>query len=205
MRLACVRKGTVKNMKKSTMVIVTALIVVVAGMVGVYAFLTAKAKSDAADAVLTQVQIVLSKDLTKDYPATVKEVVKYFTEIEKCFYNEDCTEEEIERLGMQARGLYDDELLANNEVETYLVELKADIKSFKDAKRRISSISVAASTNVDFFTEDGYDFARIYCGYVVKESTGQSVSEGRVYLLRRDADRHWKIYGWESSDKVNPE
>lgn len=192
-------------MKKSTMGIIIVLIIVIVGVVGVYAFLTGKAKSEAADSALTQVQLVLSKDLTKDYPATVKEVVKYFTEIEKCFYNEDCTEEEIEQLGMQARGLYDDELLANNEMGTYLVELKADIKRFKDAKRRISSISVAASTNVDFFSEDGYDFARIYCGYVVKESNGQSVAEGRVYLLRRDVDRHWKIYGWESADKVNPE
>lgn len=192
-------------MKKSTTGIIIALIVVIVGVVGVYAFLTGKAKSEAADAALTQVQLVLSKDLTRDYPATVKEVVKYYTEIEKCFYNEDCTEEEIEQLGMQARGLYDDELLANNEMGTYLVELKSDIRSFKEAKRRISSISVAASTNVDFFSDDGYDFARIYCGYVVIEGNGQSVAEGRVFLLRRDADRHWKIYGWESADKVNPE
>ena len=105
---------------------------------------------------------------------------------------------------MKARELYDDDLLAINDVDIYLLQLKADVKKFKDAKRRIGNISVAASTNVDFFSQDGFDFARIYCGYTVKESTGQSVSEGRVYLLRRDEERHWKIYGWESADKVNP-
>lgn len=191
-------------MKKSTVRVTIVMILLVVGLVGFYAFLTGHAKTQAQEAVMTPVQEVLSRDLSKNYPATVKEVVKYYTEIEKCFYNEECTEEELEQLGMKARELYDHDLLAINEVGTYLLQLKADVKNFKDAKRRISNISVAASTNVDFFSQDGFDFARIYCGYTVKESTGQSVAEGRVYLLRRDEERHWKIYGWESADKVNP-
>lgn len=191
-------------MKKSTMRVTIVLILLIVGLVGFYAFLTGRARTQAQEAVMTPVQEALSRDLTKNYPATVKEVVKYYTEIEKCFYNEDCTEEELEQLGMKARELYDDDLLAINDVDIYLLQLKADVKKFKDAKRRIGNISVAASTNVDFFSKDGFDFARIYCGYTVKESTGQSVSEGRVYLLRRDEERHWKIYGWESADKVNP-
>ena len=191
-------------MKKSTVGVTIVLILVIVGLVGFYAFLTGRAKTEAQESVMTPVQQVLSRDLAKDYPATVKEVVKYYTELEKCFYNEECTEEELEQLGMKARELYDRDLLAINEVDNYLLQLKTDVKRFKDAKRRISSISVASSTNVDFFSQDGFDFARIYCGYVVKESTGQSVMEGRVYLLRRDEERHWKIYGWESADKVNP-
>lgn len=191
-------------MKKSTVRVTIVMILLVVGLVGFYAFLTGHAKTQAQEAVMTPVQEVLSRDLSKNYPATVKEVVKYYTEIEKCFYNEECTEEELEQLGMKARELYDHDLLAINEVGTYLLQLKADVKNFKDAKRRISNISVAASTNVDFFSQDGFDFARIYCGYTVKESAGQSVAEGRVYLLRRDEERHWKIYGWESADKVNP-
>ena len=191
-------------MKKSTVRVTIVLILLIVGLVGFYAFLTGRARTQAQEPVMTPVQEALSRDLTKNYPATVKEVVKYYTEIEKCFYNEDCTEEELEQLGMKARELYDDDLLAINDVDIYLLQLKADVKKFKDAKRRIGNISVAASTNVDFFSQDGFDFARIYCGYTVKESTGQSVSEGRVYLLRRDEERHWKIYGWESADKVNP-
>lgn len=192
-------------MKKSTMRIIIACIVVIVGVVGVYAFLMGKARSDTQSTALTPVQAVLSRDLSRDYPATVKEVVKYYTEIERCFYNEDCTQEELEQLGMQARKLYDQELLVNNEVGTYLVRLEEEIEGFKDSGRRISSIAVAASTNVDFFSEDGYDFARLYCGYVVTDGNGQSISEGRVFLLRRDEDRHWKIYGWESANKVDPQ
>ena len=190
-------------MKKSTMRLTVILILVIAGLVGVYAVLMNRARTRVAETAMTTVQIVLNRDLDRDYPATVKEVIKYYTEIEKCFYNEDCTNEETESLGIQARKLYDQELLANNEMASYLSKLKEEIKSFKDAKRRITGISVAASTNVDFFSDDGFDFARIYCGYTIKESSGQAHTEGRVFLLRKDADRHWKIYGWDSADNVH--
>lgn len=189
-------------MKKSTVRVTIILIVVIVGLVALYAFLLGRMNQEAAAAKMTPTQLVLSRNLTKDYPATVKEVVKYYTEIEKCFYNEECTEEEIESLGMQARMLYDQELLDNNEVAGYITRLKEDVKVFRDTKRRLISVSVASSTNVDYFSEDGYDFARLYCSYTVKENNGRSVSEGRVYLLRRDGDRHWKIYGWDSDENV---
>lgn len=190
-------------MKKSTTRVAVILIVVIVGLVGLYAFLMSRVRTELADAAMTPVQLILSRDLDRDYPATVKEVVKYYTEIEKCFYNEGCTDEETEALGIQARKLYDQELLANNEMATYLTKLKTEIKKFKDAKRRISGISVASSTNVDFFSDDGFDFARIYCGYTIRESTGQVLTEGRVFLLRKDEDRHWKIYGWDAADNVH--
>lgn len=190
-------------MKKSTKTVTVILILVIAGLVGLYAFLMNRARTRVAETAMTTVQVVLNRNLDRDYPATVKEVVKYYTEIEKCFYNEDCADEEIESLGIQARKLYDQELLANNEMASYLLKLKEEIKGFKDAKRRITGISVASSTNVDFFSDDGFDFARIYCGYTIRESSGQVHTEGRVFLLRRDADRHWKIYGWDSADNVH--
>lgn len=191
-------------MKKSTVAVTVILLVVIVGVVGVFAVLTGKARTESIEAAMTPVQKVLAVDLDRNYPGTVKEVVKLYTEIEKCFYNEDCTEEEIEQLGMQARKLYDDELLAANDVDTYLIRLKTDIQNIRNSKRRLNSVAVASAANVETFTDDGYSFARIYCGYTVKEGNKASVSEGRVFLLRRDENKRWKIYGWESSDLVNP-
>ncbi len=190
-------------MKKSTVRVTVILVVVIVGLVALYAFLVGKARREIEDATMTPVQSVLSRNLDFDYPATVKEVVKYYTEIEKCLYNEECTDEEIESLGVQARRLYDEELLANNELISNLTELKADIKTFRGGKRVISNISVAGASNVDYFSEDNYDFARIHCGYTVREGNGVIKSEGRVYLLRRDENRQWKIYGWDSADNVH--
>lgn len=190
-------------MKKSTVWVTIILILIVVGLVGTYAFLVSVMKDEAADAVMTPVQAALNRDLSKDYPSTVKEVVKYYTEIEKCLFNEECTEEELEQLGMQVRGLYDEELLSNNEAGSYLVRLKDEIKTFQGKGRRYAAISVAGSTSVDTFSQDGYEFARIHCGYTVTEK-GQNYTEGRVYLLRRDEQRRWKIYGWDAAQNVNP-
>ena len=62
---------------------------------------------------------------------------------------------------------------------------------------------MASSANVDTFTEDGYEFARIHCIYTVLDG-GQSNLVDMVYLLRRDGNRRWKIYGWDLAQNVNP-
>lgn len=189
-------------MKKSTTRVSLLIIIFIVGIVGYYAYLSGRNRNTVDEATMTAVQLVLNRDLQNDYPATVKEVVKYYTEIQKCFYSEECTDEEIEQLGMQARELYDAELLAANETGTYLLQLQADILDFKQNKRTMTSAAVASSANVDFFSQDGYEFARIHCGYNIMES-GVNNAVKMVYLLRRDEDRKWKIYGWDLAENVN--
>lgn len=191
-------------MKKSTARIAIILIILVVGVVGVYAYLSNRSRSIADSAAMTNVEKVLSRDMAYDYPSTPKELLKYYNEIQKCFYNEDCTDEEIEALANRARELYDEDLLANNELGVHIMSLKGEIKDYKDHKRKITAVSVAASTNVDFFEQDGFEFARIYCGYNVTE--GSTTKQTRqIFLLRRDGDRRWKIYGWDLADHVNPQ
>ncbi len=184
-------------MKKKSAKVTLILAILIVGLVGYYAFLSNKARSNKEGAVMTAAQNALSRDLEKDYPGTVKEVVKYYTEIEMCFYGQDCSAEEIEKLGLQARRLYDDALLANNEQETYLARLKSDIQSFRDSKRRMTSASVAASTNVVYFDKDGYECARIQCGYNIMEGNVSKFVK-QEFVLRRDKERRWKIYGWKT-------
>ena len=189
-------------MKKSTVIKTCSILAVIVGVLCAYAYLSQKSRDSSSDAAMTAVQIVLSRDLQNNYPPTVKEVIKYYTEIEKCFYDEGCTEEEIEQLGRKARELYDEELLENNEEGRNLAQLKADIAAFHANGQKINSIAIAASTNVDTFTEDGSEFARIYCSYSILEK-GKSTYSTMVYLLRRDENRRWKIYGWDLAENVN--
>lgn len=191
-------------MKKSTVRVTIVLAILIMGVVGYYAYLSGKSRDAANDAKMTEIQIVLSRDLENNYPPTVKEVVKYYADIQKCLYGGAATEEEIQQLGLRARELYDEELLANNDETTNLLQLKTEVDSFQKDEKKITSISVSASNNVDTFTEDGYDFARIQCKYTIVEK-GQSVPTTTVYLLRRDENRRWKIYGWELAQNVNPQ
>lgn len=191
-------------MKKATTIIVILILIVVVGVVGVFAYFSGKQRQEADEATMTAVQQVLSRDLKNDYPATVKEVVKYYTEIQKCFYNQECTDEEIEQLGRQARQLFDAELQAVNEEAEYILKLKAEVVNFKSKSWTMTSAAVAASTNVDYFQEDGFEFARIHCGYnIIENNVNNSVR--MVYLLRRDADKKWRIYGWDQAVNVNPQ
>ena len=190
------------GMKKSTVRVTIVFIILIVGIVAYFTYLSGKSRDAAAEAQMTAVQLVRSRDMQNDYPPTVKEVVKYYTEIQKCFYAEGCTDEEVEQLGLRARELYDAELLENNELNSNLLQLKAEIAAFRNDKKQITSVSVANSVNVDTFTQDGYDFARIQCTYNVVES-GKSTLVPTIYLLRRDENRRWKIYGWDLAENVN--
>ena len=189
------KKGT------GTILIVAVLIIT---MVAYYCYLVNQDRQAIEEKNLTVVQKVLARDLERDYPPSPKEVIKYYNEIMKCFYNEDCSAEEIEALGRQARLLYDEELVAHNPWDTYLAGLTMEIVQFKEEGRRIASSSVASSTDVDYFTDDGFEFARIRCGYTFTQGkTSDSTVE--VYLLRKDENKHWKIYGWDLAKNVYAE
>ncbi len=191
-------------MKKSTMKITIVFVLIVVLVVGYYAYLSGKSRDSGDDEKMTAAQLVLSRDMQKDYPPTVREVVKYYTEIQKCLYNEECTDEEVEQLGLRARELYDQELLDNNDEAANLLQLKTEVASFRSDQNKINSVSVASSLNVDSFSEDGYEFARIQCNYTILDK-GKSTLSSTVYLLRRDENRHWKIYGWDWAKNVNPQ
>ena len=192
-----------KNTSKNTTKVAIIFLVLIVAVVAYFAYLSNKSREVEDEAAMTAVKLVLSRDLENNYPPTVKEVMKYYVDIQKCLYAEECAEEEVEQLGMKARALFDDELLAANDVTNHLLALKSEITSFQEDSRQITAASVASSANVDTFTEDGYEFARIHCIYTVLDG-GQSNLVDMVYLLRRDGNRRWKIYGWDLAQNVNP-
>jgi len=143
----------------------------------------------------TAVQEVLKRDLTKNYPATPKEVVKLYSEITRCFYGEEYTEEELVALAKMSRELFDDELKATQTEEQYLMSLQTVIANYKEQKRTISSFSVSGAANVEYDSMDGRKWAKLMAIYTVKTDHLVETSK-EDYLLRKDADGHWKIYGW---------
>ncbi len=185
-------------MKKATPKLIIVIVILLIALVGYYAYLANKDKAAKEEASMTAVQEVLSRDMKYDYPATPKEVIKYYNAILKCFYNEECTDGDIEELGQRARELYDAELLEANELGPYMIRLREDIADYKENERKIANFAVSASTNVDFFEEDGFSFARLMCTYNITEAK-ESKFTRLAYLLRKDEDSHWKIYGWQDA------
>ena len=191
-------KKTNTSVTKITVLFIFLLVLVV----GYYAYLSGTHRTEQQEAVMSEVDTALSRDLDNDYPATPKEVIKYYNDLMKCFYNEECTAEELQDLGRKSLQLFDEELQENNDEDTYLIRLQGEVQNYKDNKRKITSVSPAPSTNVDYYSVDGYSLARISCGYTMTEN-GKKTSTVMVYLLRRDDSRRWKIYGWETADQLN--
>lgn len=178
-----------------TIRVVVAVCILAVMLVGFYYYLTHKSNAGSEDDTkITKSQQVLMRNLESNYPPSPKEVVKYYCDITQCFYNEEHTETEIEELGRQIQKLYDIELVENQTEELYLENLKVDILSMSE--NVISSYSLPSSTDVDYFSKDGYDWARLYCNFNIRKGT-DIISTVEQFLLRKDENGRWKIYGWK--------
>lgn len=184
--------------KKHTQVKNTAVILIMAALiVASFAYLSNRNKKLMEEKrVITPVQEVLMCDFEHNYPSTPKEVVKMYSEITRCFYGEEYTEDELVALANKSRELFDKELKANQTDEQYLLNLKSVIDSYKEEKRIISSFSVSSSANVEFYDYENAQWAKLYCIYSMR--TGGKLEPTReVYLLRKDDVGRWKIFGWK--------
>ena len=145
----------------------------------------------------TVVQSILMRDLEHNYPPTPKEVVKYYAEITECFYNETYSDAELVQLAGKIQMLYDAELVANKTQEQYLQDLRDDIAEMKGRQLTVASYEVSSSTDVEYFTQNEYSCARLYCTFYLKQQGGGRVPSQERFVLRQDEDEHWKILGWE--------
>lgn len=174
------------------------LIVFAIAVVGLFFYVANRSNviAEGKQQQMTAVQQILSRNLDTNYPPTPKEVLKFYSEITQCFYGEEYTDEELVKLALLSRRLFDDELVANQTDEQYLSALKMDIASWKNDKKVISSYSVSSSTDVQEYSYGGREWAQLYCIYSIRMGTNVAPIQER-FLMRKDEVGHWKILGWE--------
>lgn len=186
------------------------MIFVVGALMGFYFHLTSRNKAavsaqhleDTAVKEMTKVQKILSGARYKEYPPTPVQVVKYYNEITQCFYNESYSSEELMSLAVLSRSLFDDELKAQQTDVDYRVALEADIDTFKAGNITIHDSVVSPSTEVEYFTHDGHECARLYCTYSLKSGNTYTATK-EVFILRKDEENHWKIFGFDLAEDKN--
>ncbi len=190
-----------KKKGNGTIRVVVAVCILGVMLVGFYYYLAHKSSAGSEEETkVTKSQQVLMRNLERNYPPTPKEVVKYFAEITKCFYNEEYSEEELEKLATQIQVLYDEALIANKSEDDYMQDLRSEIASMKENKYTIVGYEVSPSTDVEFFTENEESCARLYCNFYVKQGAG-NVPSLEQFILRKDEAGHWKIMGWDLVNK----
>ena len=184
-------------MKKRLSWLVVVTIIVVLGVAWYYYDSMKKDEEGGiSDKGVDEVAKVLNKDLEESYPYTAREVVQFFVRIQKCYYNEDYTDEELVKLAYKATELFDDELKAENQFDEYFEDLKEEIDAFESDSKVINRVILEKSSEVVYSTVDEQKYASINCTYYIKGDTGTSrVME--TYILRKDEAGRWKILGWK--------
>lgn len=185
-----------KNSRKILVILIVVLFV--SAILGLFIYVNNKPQSGSVedDVVISNVDNVVLRNLDINYPPTPKEVLKYYSEITMCFYEENLSEEDLVRLAQTARKLYDAELCADITEEEYLASLREDILEFNSLGIVVSGYTVSSSTDVEEFVVDGRECARLYATYRLRQGT-EYIYSNEVFIMRKDEDGHWKILGWE--------
>lgn len=178
------------------------IVVILVALVGGYYFYLSNYMKNDDETIVTAVQDVLLRNLEDDYPPTPREVLKYYSDITKCLYNENYTEEQFEQMADKLLALYDEELAANNPREQYIQDLKEDVDEFLKSGYSIFSYQTSKSTDVEEYTYEGRRCAKMYCIYSVQTGADYKSSK-QIFILRKEVETgRWKILGFEL---VNPE
>ena len=166
------------------------IIVVLAALIGGYYFYLSNKTETPKETKVSAVQDVILRDLDKNYPPTPKEVVKYYSELSKCLYNEKYSTEEFEQMADKMLALYDDELLEANPRDQYLMDLNSAISDFRKQDYSITTFTPSQSTDVEESVVKGRECAKLYCTYTIKSGASYSTSL-EVFELRKDQAGHW--------------
>ncbi len=185
-------------MKKRMRWLIVVTVLMVVGVVAYYFYVNKDGEGNNAgnENIVGDVDKVLNKDLEERYPYTVREVVQFFVRIQKCYYNEEYTEDELVKLAYKATELFDTELIAENPFDEYYEDLKEEIKLYDKTGKYIYKVMLDDNAEVVYSTVDEQPYASINCTYYLKDENGTSKVK-ETYILRKDENDRWKILGWK--------
>ena len=177
---------------KKTRIVILAIVIVAAICTAFYIVNNNSKKESAKEAGLTEIQKITTRNMEKDYPATPREVIKFYNRIVKCYYGRQYSDDELEQLADQTLSMFDDDLLKKNEKESYIESVKSDAAQYEEDNKSISQTDVCDSNDVKYMTDNGDDIAYVTASYFIK--TGSSYTKTyQEYVLRKDGDGDWKI------------
>lgn len=189
-------------MKNAVRVIIIG-IMAAALIVSYYFYLTRHTGSrteETKEVVSDEMTKVTTRDFVKDYPATPREVIKWYNRIIALYYSPTTTEEQLVALTSQAKTLMDDELLERNPSDVYDASVRLDINDFNAHDRTIVTTDVCDTNDVIYKRVDGDDLAYVIGYYFIKEGSNYT-SSYQKYVLRKDDAGNYKILGFELCDK----
>ncbi|WP_026508350.1 DUF6715 family protein [Butyrivibrio sp. MC2013] len=154
---------------------------------------------------LTELESLLSMNLTNAYPGTPEGVVALYARISKAAFNEDYTDEEGKKLFKMEFELFDQELRDNQgSEESFLTTMLLEAKSKKTDGISLANYFLDDSEDTKLYEIDGRTFSAVGCRIVMKK--GNKASTYRYdFTMRQDTEsgKNWRILGWEVSEDTD--
>jgi uncharacterized membrane protein len=173
------------------------LIVIAVLIIGAFAFVALRTPKTVEDTTeVSELDELLNKDVSANYPATPREVLKLYNRYLLCLYGvdgEELTDTQVQELGKKMREFYDEELLESNTEEINLSNLEQELASFQKADKVMIQTNVGDSNDVDYIDVDGADGALLQASYFIREGSKEFSRTYQQYLLRKDDEGDWKI------------
>lgn len=190
-----------KNKKNTVVGAIVFVVLLAMVVIGLYLKLS-KNKDDGkleADVAVSEVNSILSRNMESDYPATAREVLKYYARITKCLYGEELSEKEIEQLTDRIRMLYCKKLLNDNPREDMLLTAKSEIAHYRSNNMAVTSYNISESADIKYLRDVTPNRAIINMYFLVKHDK-QFDRSYEEFVLEEESTGVWKIVGWRANE-----
>lgn len=161
-------------------------------------------KQDSTDLSVSNQELakLTTFNIEKNYPESPREVVKLYARITRAYYKTELTEEQIEKLGKQARLLFDNMLVHSQREEEFLDALKKDISYYYKQGRYISDFEIGENSCVEYKTLKGEEYAIVPMRYYIHQGNNSNPVY-HSFKLHKDEKGRWKILYWEITQAVD--
>lgn len=180
------------------------LVILAVALLGIFYYITHHSSDNLENSTeeASEIQQLISKNIETNYPATPRAVTNLYSRMLACMYNEDYSDDELTQLLDQMYLLYDTELQEENPIDTFYESMTSEAQDYKSKNWTISNYTIPDSDEVTYDTIDGNSFAALTVSYFVKEDTSY-VKSLQNYMLRKDEDGNWKIYGYSLENQTD--
>ena len=188
---------------KNTFRIIVLVIALGCLILGYYYYLSHRnttTEKNGATTQTTEMEKVLDKDFTTEYPETPRSVIKWYNRIIALYYDEKTEDDQVNSLCDQAMLLMDADLLQANPRDTYITSVKEDISDYAKHNRKIVTMEVCSTSDVEYQTAGGKDYAYVQVYYFLKEESDFQKAYQK-FVLRKDDSGKWKILGMQPTDE----
>ena len=150
----------------------------------------------------TEADVLLGKDLEKSYPPTAREVLKLYSRITKCIYNDELSPDTTRKLMGMLRELYTDELRDNNREEDQLALLLGEVTKYHNDKMTIYSYTIDSGANARKIETVAGSTTLINMYFTIR-SEGKMDRAYEEFSLVLDDKGRWKIAAWRPTEETN--